>query len=208
MCFSNKILFIGVVLVGFLNANGPASIETAIGIGSGILVGKNSEMALPSNFGWNVSAKASLDIPASKRFSLLAGLDLDYLDFRSKIKMVSGNESLEKSDVAAILDLNIPVLIRAKFGKSFFASGGIAPSFNILSKRKKVFEGWSDISGMQKFNAEIVLEAGIRLPCRFASSVRFEVPVFETIDSPSGGAHLRASKVQLGISRQWGNFSF
>lgn len=208
MCFSNKILFIGVVLVGTMNAKEPASIETAVGIGSGILVGENPETALPSSLGWNVSAGASLDIPVSERFSFLAGLDLDYLDFRSKVKVSSGNESFEKNDIAAILDLNIPVLIRAKFGTRFFASGGIAPSFNLLSKRKKVFEGWSDISGMQKFNAEIVLEAGIRLPCRFASSVRFEVPVFETIDSPSGGAHLRASKVQLGISRQWGNFSF
>ncbi len=208
MRFYSKVLFIGIVLVSILNAKEPASIETAIGAGSGILVGKNPEMALPSNFGWNVSAGASLDFPVSEKFSLLAGLDLDYLDFRSKIKMTSGNESFEKSDVAAILDLNIPVLIRAKFGKRFFASGGIAPSFNILSKRKKVFESWSDISGMQKFNAEIVLEAGIRLPCRFASNVRFEVPVFETLESPSGGSRLRTSKILLGISRQWGNFSF
>lgn len=208
MCFSNKILFIGIVFVGCVHAKDLASIETAIGIGSGILVGENPEMALPSRFGWNVSAGASLDIPVSEKFSLLAGLDLDYLDFRSKTKMTSGNETFEKNDIAAILNLNVPILFRAKFGKRFFASGGIAPSFNLLSKRKKVFESWSDISGMQKFNAEIVLEAGIRLPCRFASGVRFKAPVFETLDIPSEDARLRTSKVQLGISRQWGNFSF
>ncbi len=208
MRFFCKILFIGVVLVGTINAKEPASIESAVGIGSGILVGKNPEMALPSSLGWNVSAGASLDIPVSERFSFLAGLDLDYLDFRSKSKVVSGNESFEKSDIAAILDLSIPVLIRAKFGTRFFASGGIAPSFNLLSKRKKVFEGWSDISGMQKFNAEIVLGAGIRLPCRFAVGVRFDVPVFETLDIPSEDARLRTFKAQLEISRQWGNFSF
>lgn len=51
MCFSNKILFIGVVLAGTMNAKEPASIETAVGIGSGILVGENPEMALPSSLG-------------------------------------------------------------------------------------------------------------------------------------------------------------
>ncbi len=208
MRFCSKVLFICVVLVCYIHAKEPASIETAIGVGSGILVGKNPETALPSNFGWNVSAGASLDIPVSERFSLLAGLGLDYLDFHAKIKMTSGNESFEKNDIAAILNLNLPILFRAKFGKRFFASGGIAPSFNLLSKRKKVFESWSDISGIQRLNAEIVLDAGIRLPCRFASSVRFEVPVFETIDSPSRDARLRMFKIQLGISRQWGNFSF
>lgn len=208
MRFFSKVLFICVVLVGNIHAKEPASIETAIGVGSGILVGKNPETALPSNFGWNVSAGASLDIPASERFSLLAGLGLDYLDFRTKIKMTAGNESFEKNDIASILNLNVPILFRAKFGKRFFASGGIAPSFNILSKRKKVFEGWSNISGMQKFNAEILLDAGIRLPSRFASSVRFEVPFFKSIDSPSEGARLRTPKVRLGISRQWGNISF
>lgn len=207
MHFFSNVLFIGIVFVGYIHAKDLASIETALGVGSGILIGKNSETALPSNFGWNVSAGASLDIPVSEKFSLLAGLDLDYLDFRSNIKMTSGNETFEKNDIAAILNLNVPILFLAKFGKRFFASGGIAPSFNLLSKRKKVFESWSDISGMQKFNAEIVLDAGIRLPCRFASSVRFEVPVFKTIDSPSEGARLRTFKIQLGISRQWGNFS-
>lgn len=53
MCFSNKILFIGIVFVGCVHAKDLASIETAIGI----LVGKKPEMALPSRFGWNVSAE-------------------------------------------------------------------------------------------------------------------------------------------------------
>ncbi len=208
MRFFSKKLFIGIVLVGYIHAKDLASIETALGVGSGILAGKNPETALPSSFGWNVSACAALDFPVSERFSLLAGLDLDYLDFRSNIKITSGNETFEKNDIAAILNLNVPILFRAKFGKRFFASGGIAPSFNLLSKRKKVFEGWSDISGRQKFNAAIVLEAGVRLPCRFASNVRFEVPVFKTIDSPSEGARLRTFKIQLGIFRHWGNVSF
>ncbi len=140
MRFFSKKLFIGIVLVGYIHAKDLASIETALGVGSGILAGKNPETALPSSFGWNVSACAALDFPVSERFSLLAGLDLDYLDFRSKTKMTSGNETFEKNDIASILDLNVPILFRAKFGKKFFASGGIAPGFNLLSKRKKVFE--------------------------------------------------------------------
>ncbi len=122
--------------------------------------------------------------------------------------MTSGNETFEKNDIASILDLNVPILFRAKFGKKFFASGGIAPGFNLLSKRKKVFENWNDISGMQRFNAEIILEAGIRLPCRFASSVRFAAPVFDTLDFSQEDARLRIFKIQLGISRHWGNVSF
>ncbi len=71
-----------------------------------------------------------------------------------------------------------------------------------------VLVGYIHAKDLASIETALGVGSGIRLPCRFSSSVRFAAPVFDTLDFSQEDARLRIFKIQLGISRHWGTFSF
>lgn len=121
----------------------------------------------------------------------------------SKISSVKGTST--KNDIASLLSIEIPVLLKAKLNKHFFVNGGIAGEFGILSKREKPFDDKSreDILGARKFGVNAPIGFGIFLPRKFAVDMRFSISFAEKLHNDAENIHARLLKMQLGISPNW-----